>query len=366
MASSGSGTTLRHLLDIFETGSLVGLDDADLLARYARSQDPSAFEALVQRHGPMVLATCRAVLRLDHDVEDAFQATFLVLARKAHSIRNPHTLGGWLHRVAYRASLQARKTATRRRQTESEASLMPPPNDPSRLDPDTLALLHNEINRLPDRHRLPIILCDLEGLTYDQAATRLHWTLPTLRTRLAKARQTLKSRLLRRGFPVVALGILSAPPSASSALASAAVPASLVRSAVSAATTGTASTGSLHPRANPLERHAHDQTLPHHHRRPVFANPHLRHRPHPRRHPALTTPNQTPVRHRIHKSRSETTLRQNTRRHRRNPRHRSQPRRPPRPRRPDPRKSSTSDSARPPTPPATPTAASPSACRARK
>src|SRR5579872_7622057 len=93
------GATLRHLRDLFSDGTAVGLTDAQLLARYAASRDGTAFEALVARHGPMVLATCRAILRHEHDVEDAFQATFLVLARKARSVRAGDALGGWLHRV---------------------------------------------------------------------------------------------------------------------------------------------------------------------------------------------------------------------------------------------------------------------------
>ena len=101
------GGTLRYLRDLFHDGTAVGLGDGQLLARYTQSRDEAAFEALVARHGPMVLATCRAVLKSEHDVEDAFQATFLVLARKARSVRAGDALGGWLHRVAYRAAVQA-------------------------------------------------------------------------------------------------------------------------------------------------------------------------------------------------------------------------------------------------------------------
>ena len=108
MASTlAMGGTLRHLRDLFGDGTAVGLGDGQLLARYADSRDEAAFEALVARHGPMVLATCRAVLKHEHDVEDAFQATFLVLASKARSVRAGDALGGWLHRVAYRAAVQA-------------------------------------------------------------------------------------------------------------------------------------------------------------------------------------------------------------------------------------------------------------------
>ena len=126
MVGATSGEAFRHLSDIFGNGSVVGLGDGQLLARYSDSKDEVAFEALVPRHGPMVLATCRAILKNEHDVEDAFQATFLVLARKAGSIRVGDALGGWLHRVAYRASVQASMEAKRRRRKEAEASAMAP------------------------------------------------------------------------------------------------------------------------------------------------------------------------------------------------------------------------------------------------
>ena len=124
MSSGTLGATLRHLRDLFSDGTAVGLGDGQLLARYAANRDEAAFEALVARHGPMVLATCRAVLRHEHDVEDAFQATFLVLARKARSVRAGDALGGWLHRVAYRAAVQAGAESRRRRRREVEASAM--------------------------------------------------------------------------------------------------------------------------------------------------------------------------------------------------------------------------------------------------
>jgi RNA polymerase sigma factor (sigma-70 family) len=239
MASAGLGTAFRHLRDLFAAGSVVGMGDGPLLARYSSSKDEAAFEALVSRHGPMVLATCRAVLRNEQDVEDAFQATFLVLARKAHSIKGADALGGWLHRVAYRASVQASVEAKRRRQREAEASAMAP-LDTSRpgFETELKPILHEEIDRLSETHRLPVVLCDLEGLTYEQAAEQLRWTVPTVRCRLAKARQRLKARLTRRGVTSLAVGVSLVPKGAS-----ASVPAALIRSTVLAATTGSASGG---------------------------------------------------------------------------------------------------------------------------
>src|SRR5262249_20236100 len=124
MASGTLGGTMRHLRDLFHDGTTVGQSDGQLLARYAQSNDQAAFEAVVARHGPMVLATCRAVLKHEHDVEDAFQAAFLVLAKKARSVRTADALGGWLHRVAYRAAVQANIAVGWRRRHESETSAM--------------------------------------------------------------------------------------------------------------------------------------------------------------------------------------------------------------------------------------------------
>ncbi len=239
MSSGAMGVAVRELSDLFRSGSSVGLTDGQLLARYATSNDGSAFAALVARHGPMVVATCRAVLRHEHDVEDAFQAVFLVLARKAFSIRAGDALGGWLHRVAYRVAVQANIESRRRRRYESEmpdmAMTIP---DSVRPGPelDLSSIVHEEVDRLPESLRLPVVLCDLEGLTYEQAAGRLHWTEPTLRHRLVRARQRLRHRLSRRGVTGAALGVAIA-----SSRASAAVPTALEESVVAAATGGASS-----------------------------------------------------------------------------------------------------------------------------
>ncbi len=190
MASGTMGAAVRELRDLFRGGSSVGLTDGQLLARYAASKDGHAFAALVARHGPMVLATCRAVLRHGHDVEDAFQATFLILARKAPSVRVGDALGGWLHRVACRVAVQANIVARQRRRYETEmpamAMTLPDPALPG-PEPDLRSIVHEEIDRLPESLRLPIVLCELQELTYEQAASRLHWTEPTLRHRLSRA-----------------------------------------------------------------------------------------------------------------------------------------------------------------------------------
>ncbi len=245
MTSARMVEALRHLRDLFNDGTSVGMDDGRLLARYADARDEAAFEALVARHGPMVLATCRAVLRNEHDDVDAFQANFLVLARKARMVRAGDALGGWLHRVAYRAAVQARAESRRRRHREAEATAMATRNAiHNELDPDFASVVHEEIHHLPDRQRLPVVLCDLEGLTYEEAARHLRWTEPTLRHRLVKARQRLRDRLNRRGVTAGAVGIALAAPATG---AMAAVPAALARSAVAAAMGGvcTATTTAL-------------------------------------------------------------------------------------------------------------------------
>jgi RNA polymerase sigma factor (sigma-70 family) len=241
MAGTAFGTAYRHLRDLFGAKSVIGLGDGQLLSRYSGSKDELAFEALVARHGPMVLATCRAILKNEHDVEDAFQATFLILARSAGAIRGADALGGWLHRVACRASVQASVEAKKRRRREAEASAMAVSDaNHSGLgtDHDVRPILHEEIDRLPKVQRLPIVLCYLEGLTYEEAAERLRWTVPALRCRLLQARQRLKSRLIRRGVDAPAAGAILVP-----RRGSAAVPAGLSRSTVLAAIGGPASPG---------------------------------------------------------------------------------------------------------------------------
>ena len=223
----------------FAAGRSVGLTDGQLLARYAASNDGPAFAALVARHGPMVLATCRAVLRHEHDVEDAFQATFLVLARKAPSVRAGDALGGWLHRVAYRVAVQA-NIAVQAEAPVRVGDVGDGDDDPGLGPPgpelDLRSIVHEEVDRLPEGLRLPVVLCDLEGLTYEQAAGRLDWTEPTLRHRLVKARQRLRHRLSRRGVTGAAMGVAIA-----SSRASAAVPTAWEEAAVAAATGGASS-----------------------------------------------------------------------------------------------------------------------------
>ncbi len=202
MAIETLGAALRQISHLFGGGTVTGLSDAQLLDRFLVDGDSAAFEALVERHGPMVLSVCRGVLRDFNDAEDAFQATFLILVKKARTIRGRQALGGWLYQVAHRVAIQANGAAARRRAREREAGEMIAASATSgpHVPDDLLPALHQEIARLPEKYRLPVVLCDLEGLPQAEVAGQLNWSERTLRRRLAEARDRLKARLARRGL----------------------------------------------------------------------------------------------------------------------------------------------------------------------
>ncbi len=184
--------------------------DTTLLDRFTRDGDEPAFTDLVERHGPMVLRVCQRILADRHAAEDAFQATFLVLARQARSIRCPGSLAAWLHGVAHRIALKARTAATRRQQRETGATDQNPA-DP-RLDPlaevsarEVLSIVDDEVARLPLTQQPAVILCCLEGLTLEQAAQQLGWTRDTVKGRLERGRRRLHERLLQRGLTLTAV-----------------------------------------------------------------------------------------------------------------------------------------------------------------
>jgi RNA polymerase sigma factor (sigma-70 family) len=170
--------------------------DRELLEKFIQRQDGEAFAALVERHGSMVLGVCQRVLDHAQDAEDAFQATFMVLVRKARSLGQPELLGNWLYGVAYRTSCKARTRAARRRLRERQAAPMPT-GDPV----DALAwreirtVLDDELQRLPARYRAPLVLCYLEGLTNEEAARRLGCPTGSISYRLARGRELLRHRL---------------------------------------------------------------------------------------------------------------------------------------------------------------------------
>jgi RNA polymerase sigma factor (sigma-70 family) len=215
-------TALRQIQRVFGEGTAIGLSDAQLLERFAGDRDEAAFEALVARHGPMVLGACRGVLHNPHDAEDAFQATFLVLARQARSLWVKGSLASWLYQIAVRIAVQARADAERRRRLESQAAdVRERQDDPAgRLEPDLILMLYHEIDRLPEKYRAPVILCHLEELTHEAAAQMLRCPIGTVHGRLSRARDLLRRRLSRRGVALPA-GLAACGLSGGSSLAAA-------------------------------------------------------------------------------------------------------------------------------------------------
>jgi RNA polymerase sigma factor (sigma-70 family) len=182
-----------------------GFSDGQLLRAFLHNHDECAFEALVRRHGPMVLGVCRRVLRDAHDAEDAFQAAFLVLVRRATSLAGQEIIGAWLHEVALRTALKARSAIARRR--GKERRMARPELAPADLSPEWHALLDQELNGLPEKYRVPIILCELQGRTHQEAARRLGCPIGTLSGRLSRARTLLARRLARRGLTISAAAL---------------------------------------------------------------------------------------------------------------------------------------------------------------
>ncbi|MBP3956351.1 sigma-70 family RNA polymerase sigma factor [Gemmata sp. G18] len=193
-----------HSIARLATLAHTGLADHALLARFASERDEFAFAALVERHGPVVLDVARSVLRHTQDAEDVFQASFLVLARNANTIRTRASVGCWLHGVARRLALRARRARTRRARYEAVPRDAPIPDDELTWA-EVRALIHAELARLPEALRAPILLCHLEGLTLDEAAARLELSRSTLRRHLDRAREVLRVRLARRGLAVAAI-----------------------------------------------------------------------------------------------------------------------------------------------------------------
>jgi len=201
--------------------------DAELLQRFSATRDQVAFAELVRRHGPLVLTVCRRVAGHPQDAEDAFQAVFLVLARKAAALAHPDRLGNWLYGVAVRVSQRARRTAARRRVREVQVTAMPdPPSAFADSTPDIGPVLHEELNHLPGWYREAVLLCDLQGVSRTDAAKTLGIAEGTLSSRLATGRKKLAERLAKRGIVLAAAAV---PMVLGEGSAFAAVPDSLVR-----------------------------------------------------------------------------------------------------------------------------------------
>ncbi|HEV3255612.1 MAG TPA: RNA polymerase sigma factor [Gemmataceae bacterium] len=224
---------IQHLRRVVLAPDGVGQTDGQLLGSFVEHRDEAAFEALVRRHGPMVLGVCRRLLHNQHDVEDAFQATFLVLVRKPASVVPRDMVANWLYGVAHQTAIRTRAADAKRRRRERQVVVMPEPEAVSQARPDDLLLLlDQELSRLPDKYRVAIVLCDLEGKTRKEAARQLGWPEGSVSSRLARARVMLAKRLTRQGV-ILSSGSLTVALSAN--VASASVPTSLVSATIKAA-----------------------------------------------------------------------------------------------------------------------------------
>jgi RNA polymerase sigma factor (sigma-70 family) len=234
MPRTATESLVRSLGSLFEGGSVAGLSDRQLLERFTAARE-AAFAGLVARHGPMVLGLCHHLLGDLHHAEDAFQAVFLVLARRACTIRDPDLLANWLYGVALRMACCAKAQLDCRRRKEQAGTLRPPgpgssallepmvqPVEQPLIDGEQAEALHSEISRLPASFRLPVLLCYFEGLTLDEAARRLSCPAGTLRSRLARGRDKLRRALTRRGvtLSVATLAAALSPRFASASISS--------------------------------------------------------------------------------------------------------------------------------------------------
>ena len=253
MATSQMSGFIQHLRGALLLRDSAGLTDGQLLTDYVGSLDEASLAALVHRHGPMVWGVCRRVLHNYHDAEDAFQATFLVLVRKAAAIESRELLPNWLYGVAHQTALKARATTAKRNEREGPLTEI---SEPAVADQgiwrDLQPLLDEELNRLPGMYRALIVLCDLEGKTRKEVARQLNCPEGTVAGRLARARAMLAKRLSRRGVvvPGVVLGAV-----VSAHVASACVPMTAASSTIKAATpvaVGQAVAGAVSPRVATL------------------------------------------------------------------------------------------------------------------
>jgi RNA polymerase sigma factor (sigma-70 family) len=235
MATSQTRKVFHHIRSAVLMRDGAGMTDGQLLGCFLTQRDAAAFAALVRRHGPMVWGVCRRVLHNHHDAEDAFQATFLVLDRKATTVEPKEQVANWLYGVAYKTALKAKSLVARRKGRERQVVEMPEPVFEEQHDWDDLrTLLDQELSRLPDKYRVPVVLCDLEGKTRKEAAQLLGWPEGTVAGRLAAARKLLAARLARRGV-VLSGATLATMLTHNAALAC--VPYSVVSSTIQSATT---------------------------------------------------------------------------------------------------------------------------------
>ena len=224
MMQSSMGNLVEAIRKLARSEALDDQADGHLLSRFVNDRDEAAFQTLVQRHGPSVLGLCRRMLGDAHLAEDAFQATFLVLVRRAASIVRQETVGCWLSGVAYRVALRARHDMVRQQTNEQSYANMTKPSE-TKADPEMGAVLEQELQRLPEKYRAPLLLCYLEGKTKSEAARQLGWSDGAVHGRLERAREKLRTRLTKRGIALSAPALF---PLLSNHAAPAAVPVALL------------------------------------------------------------------------------------------------------------------------------------------
>lgn len=246
---------LRHLRRLALPRDGDAPTDGQLLERFLNTRDDAAFETIVRRHGPMVLGVCRRVLPGVQDAEDAFQATFLVLVHKAATVAVREAVGSWLYGVAYRTACKARAAAARRRTKEMQMARPEAQSEPEDLWRELRPLLDQELSRLPEKYRAPVVLCDLQGQTRKQAAEQLGCPEGTVSGRLARARGMLAKRLAHRGVALstaafalalsrgtasagVGMALVAATTRAATLVAAGHVPAGVISAPVAALTAG--------------------------------------------------------------------------------------------------------------------------------
>jgi RNA polymerase sigma factor (sigma-70 family) len=200
MAQGQLAAVLQHIRRLAVDSTMADWTDGQLLETLATTHREAAFTVLLRRHGPMVWGLCRRLLRNWHDAEDAFQATFLVLSRRAASIRKHQSLASWLYGVAWRVTTRAKTVAARRRANESEVMLMTDTISPEETGQEWSPVLHEELNHLPEKYRAPLVLCYLQGKTHATAAHELSCPSGSMSNRLARGRELLRQRLSRRGL----------------------------------------------------------------------------------------------------------------------------------------------------------------------
>src|SRR5437660_686438 len=220
MAEAPLGVVLSHIRRVADARTLAEASDGQLLERFACRREEAAFATLLRRHGPMVLSVSRRILHQMQDAEDVFQATFLLLARKAASIRKRESVGSWLHGVAFRLATRLRAQASRRAAHERQAGAMRTTSAGLAAWQELQAVLDESLQKLSEKYRSALVLCYLEGKTQEEAARQLGCPLGTIRSRLAQGRKLLHDRLARRGLTLSAgaLGTLMAADSLSAAV----------------------------------------------------------------------------------------------------------------------------------------------------